>query len=249
MELPEEKASASCHNNLFVSSEWNGSSSMKLTCHHCNSLGTEDSFRWMLNSKRLGNPRWAKKSNRGSTITIYPIRQVVWGHWECHSLANSSWISEICLSPLTEEKDTGTTRITHEDFPSAQPTSLAASHWSHPPVTKTTDAPSTGHTRKGIPVWIWAVTVLLVVLVIIPAVLGAVVSLWKRKADRKCRESRERTDHPFLRYDPRKKKDLMKRESLHERSTSLHYAQLQHLQKKSSTVQTPDNTTVYAVIV
>ncbi|XP_042308382.1 uncharacterized protein LOC121922717 [Sceloporus undulatus] len=238
-----------CHNNLNVSAKWKGSSSLHLGCHHCNSLGVKDSFQWMLNSKPLGNPFWAKKSNHGSTITIHTIRKAIWGRWECHSHVNHSWISEICLSPLTEE-DTGTVRITPENCPSAKPTSLAASHWSHPPVTKTTEATLIEPTIKGTPVWVWAVAVLLVVLAIIPAALGTTVWLWKRKqADRKHRENQERTDHPFLRYTTRKKEDIMKRESLHERSASIHYAQLQHLRRKSTTVQTPDSTTVYAVIV
>ncbi|XP_008119918.2 carcinoembryonic antigen-related cell adhesion molecule 1 isoform X1 [Anolis carolinensis] len=214
-----------CHNNLLVSSKQLGPSSMKLTCHHCYSSDTGNSFQWILNSKRLGNPRWAKKRNLGSTIIIDPIRQAALGRWECQSRANPLLISEICLSPSKEEQ--------------------AASHWTRPPIA--TETTFTGHTPNGTAVWFWAV---LAVLVIVPAVIGGAV--WLRKKllmDRQNRENRELTDHASLRNATRREEDIMKRESLDETHASLHYAQLQHPRRKSASVRTPDSTTVYAVIV
>ncbi|XP_025027251.1 uncharacterized protein LOC112541556 [Python bivittatus] len=235
-----------CHNNLFVSFHWLNVSSLQLNCHHCY-IQKVDSFRWTLNSKRLGNPPWAKKSDKGSSVLLHPIQDKVWGRWECQSLSNPAWISEICLSSPIGEKD--------EDVASTQPTLSASSHWSSPAVTRTTEVTQTHHDTDGVTTWIWVL--LLVGLTLVTAALGVTLCFLKREfsgryphnnAARASGERMAQTDFTSVR-NPIRKKKIGKQESLDERSVSLYYAQLQHSQGKSPPVQAPDNATVYAVIV
>ncbi|XP_062979580.1 uncharacterized protein LOC134396904 isoform X2 [Elgaria multicarinata webbii] len=233
-----------CHNHLFVSYRQLNLFSLQLSCHHCGLPGKTDAFRWTLNSRRLGTPRWANKNNSGSSVTLYPIRPVVWGRWECHSVANPAWVSEICLTPPTGQKDAGTPRILQEEFPSAKPASLTSSHWAVPTITTTTEAAPAWSDVNGFPLG-WAS--LLVGLVL---VLAMAMWLWKRNViGRKRRGRKEWTDRASLRNSIRTNKEICETESLDKISVSLHYAQLQHPRRKSSAVRTPDSTTVYAVIV
>nr|XP_020670520.1 uncharacterized protein LOC110090959 isoform X1 [Pogona vitticeps] len=226
-----------CHNNLLVSYEWLHPSLLKLSCHHCIFQRRTDSFRWVVNSKPLGNRRWAKKSNHGSTVMLHPFRQTVWGRWECHSLDYTSWVSEICLvAPI---------RYMEADFGSADTTSWASFLSSSSPLARTTDVTPTGHALKRIAVWIW--TLLLVGLVLLLAALG--MAVWLK---RKHQERKKWTD-------PTRQKEIMKKENLDEifspcgssfqRPASLYYAQLQHPRRKSTSIRTADSSTVYAVIV
>ncbi|XP_077778767.1 uncharacterized protein LOC144326199 [Podarcis muralis] len=100
---------AGCHNNVYVSFWWLNASSLRLSCRHCRSPGNfkENSFRWMLNSKPLGNERWFEKTNYGSLVQLLSTRRRAWGRWECHSLANHTWVSEICLEPPVRERGAG----------------------------------------------------------------------------------------------------------------------------------------------
>nr|XP_034954582.1 megakaryocyte and platelet inhibitory receptor G6b-like isoform X2 [Zootoca vivipara] len=103
------EVTAGCHNNVFVSFWWLNASSLRLSCRHCRSPGNfkPNSFRWMLNSKPLGNEHWFEKSNFGSFVQLLSTRRRAWGRWECHSLANHTWVSEICLEPPVREKGAG----------------------------------------------------------------------------------------------------------------------------------------------
>ncbi|XP_048343241.1 uncharacterized protein LOC125427731 [Sphaerodactylus townsendi] len=92
-----------CHNNLTVSSQRLNESSLQLSCHPCQPVKVAGGFYWTLNSERLGRRRWAQKSHSGSYITLNPVRPVIWGRWECRSIANPTWVSEICLKPPTRE--------------------------------------------------------------------------------------------------------------------------------------------------
>ncbi|XP_060094208.1 uncharacterized protein LOC132571433 [Heteronotia binoei] len=104
-----------CHNNLTVSSQWLNQSSLRLSCHPCQSAKVVGRFYWTLNSERLGRRRWAQKSHSGSYVTLNPIRPVIWGQWECRSIDNPTWVSEICLKQHTMQ-DAGSFQILHEDL-------------------------------------------------------------------------------------------------------------------------------------
>ncbi|XP_061475274.1 megakaryocyte and platelet inhibitory receptor G6b [Rhineura floridana] len=232
-----------CHNNLFVSFRWLSASSLRLSCRHCDLPGRvkANSFRWMLNSQRLGNPHWAEKSNSGSFVTLLSTPRGVWGRWECHFLANRTWISEICLQAPIEENGADTLQAIYEDSSAELTPSLTPSLWPRPAIAKTTEAAGA---EPGDMKGIWPL--LLVGLVLVPATLGMTVWLWKKNLTAgKQRERKERT----VVMTSRMNEDIYGSESLGERSASLHYAQLQHPRRKSTSVRTPDSTTVYAVIV
>ncbi|XP_044275507.1 uncharacterized protein LOC123017914 isoform X2 [Varanus komodoensis] len=233
-----------CHNNLFVSAEPLSNSSFQLMCHHCPWRGKKYAFRWTLNSEPLGNRRWAKKKDFGSSVTLYPFQEVFWGRWECRSLVNFSWVSEICLTPPKGQKEVGTPTILQQEIALAEPTSLASTPWADPTFARTTAAAPAGHEVKGFALWSWAL--LLAGSLLVLTALGVAGWQWNSQvAARKHEGKEEWTDHASIRTN----EDTFERESLNERSASLHYAQLQHLQQKSKAVQTPDSITVYAVIV
>ncbi|XP_070789519.1 uncharacterized protein [Pituophis catenifer annectens] len=230
-----------CHNNILVSSHWLSISYLRLTCQLCNNQNT-DSFRWLLNSKRLGNHRWAKKSNMGSSVLLHPIRDKIWGRWECQSIFNPEWSSEICLSSPIGETDE-----IPEYIDSTQPTWSALSDWSSPATIQTTEVMQRHHAVDRTATWIWML--LLAGLALIIAALSVTLYFWKKDfSNRATGERMEHTDFASAR-NPIRKEKIGKQESLDERSASLYYAQLQLLQGKSPPVQTPDNATVYAVIV
>ncbi|XP_070591760.1 uncharacterized protein [Erythrolamprus reginae] len=230
-----------CHNNIFVSSRWLSISYLQLTCQHCNYQNTVR-FRWLLNSKRLGNQPWAKKSDMGASLLLRPIQDKIWGRWECQSIFNPEWSSEICLSSPAGEMDEIPEYI---DF--TQPTWSALSDWSSPAIIQTTEVTQTHHAVDRIATWIWML--LLAGLALITAALSVTLYFWKKDfSDRATGERMEHTDFASTR-NPIRKEKMGKQESLNERSASLYYAQLQHLQGKSTPVQSPENATVYAVIV
>ncbi|XP_032067190.1 uncharacterized protein LOC116504338 [Thamnophis elegans] len=230
-----------CFNNILVSSHWLSSSHLQLTCQHCNNRNIE-SFRWLLNSRRLGNPLWAEKSDMGSSVLLHPILDKIWGRWECQSIFNPDWSSEICLSSPTGEMDE-----TPEYIDSIQSTRSTLSDWSSPTFIQMTEVTQARHAVDRIATWIWML--LLAGLALIAAALSVTLYFWKKDfSDRATGERMEPTDFASAR-NPIRKEKIGKQESFHERSASLYYAQLQHLQGKSPPVQTPDNATVYAVIV
>ncbi|XP_063148857.1 uncharacterized protein LOC134489915 [Candoia aspera] len=159
-----------CHNNLFVSFRWLSLSSLQLNCRPCYTQKT-DAFRWLLNSKRLGNPGWAKKSNMGSSVLLRPIQDKAWGRWECQSISNPESISEICLSSPIGDED--------EDIDSTQTTLSASSHGSSPAVTGTSEVTQTYRDVDGIATWIWVL--LLIGLALVTAALGVTLCFWKKE--------------------------------------------------------------------
>ncbi|XP_026576201.1 uncharacterized protein LOC113449348 [Pseudonaja textilis] len=238
-----------CHNNILISSQWLNVSSLQLTCQYCNQWST-DSLRWLLNSKRLGKFRWAKKRDIGSSILLHPIQDKIWGRWECQSILNPDWSSEICLRPPAGETDE-----IPEYIDSTQPTWSALSAWSSPAIIQTTEVTQRHHAVDRVATWTWML--LLAGLALITAALSVTLYFWKKdfsgryphnNAARATGERMEPTDFASAR-NPIRKEKIGKQGSLDERSASLNYAQLQHLQRKSPPVHTPDNATVYAVIV
>ncbi|KAF7236217.1 Cytochrome c biogenesis protein CcsA [Varanus komodoensis] len=137
----------------------------------------------------------------------------------------------------------GTPTILQQEIALAEPTSLASTPWADPTFARTTAAAPAGHEVKGFALWSWAL--LLAGSLLVLTALGVAGWQWNSQvAARKHEGKEEWTDHASIRTN----EDTFERESLNERSASLHYAQLQHLQQKSKAVQTPDSITVYAVI-
>ncbi|XP_039213051.1 uncharacterized protein LOC120314243 isoform X1 [Crotalus tigris] len=243
------RVTTGCHNNILVSSHKVSISYLKLNCQHCSKQKAHH-FRWLLNSNRLGNRPWAKKSSMGSSVLLHAIQDEIWGRWECQSTFNPAWSSEFCLSPPFGEKDE-----IPEDIDSTEPTWSAFSDWSSPAVLQTTEVAQKRHAGDRIATWIWML--LLVGVVLIAAALSVTLYFWKKDFSDRCphnntaRASGERMEHADFASvrNPIRKEKIGKQESLDERSSSLYYAQLQHLQGKSPLVQAPDNATVYAVIV
>ncbi|XP_060126938.1 uncharacterized protein LOC118076117 isoform X2 [Zootoca vivipara] len=264
------EVTAGCHNNVFVSFWWLNASSLRLSCRHCRSPGNfkPNSFRWMLNSKPLGNEHWFEKSNFGSFVQLLSTRRRAWGRWECHSLANHTWVSEICLEPPVREKGAGReppeapqswTSVSGlndggEDAPSGsasaeQPPYLVSFLSPSPATAKTTDAaPAEAGGVKGTKIWIWAL--LLLGLALVLAAFGTAVWMWRRQpATRKQRGRKERAGCASVINPARVNEELYKRKSLEEGPASLHYAQLEYPRRKSASACTQDSSTVYAVIV
>ncbi|CAI5768028.1 megakaryocyte and platelet inhibitory receptor G6b-like isoform X2 [Podarcis lilfordi] len=218
---------AGCHNNVYVSFWWLNASSLRLSCRHCHSPGNfkAKSFRWMLNSKPLGNGHWFEKSNFGSIVQLLSTRRRAWGRWECHSLANHTWVSEICLEPPVQEKGAGSASA---ELPPYLVSFLSPS----PSAAETTDAaPAEAGGVKGTEIWIW------VLLFLGLALLCG------------CGRGSQRPGCTSAINPARVNEELYQRKSLDEGPACLHYAQLEYPRRKSTSACTQDGTTVYAVIV
>ncbi|XP_053157765.1 uncharacterized protein LOC128347324 [Hemicordylus capensis] len=234
-----------CHNNLSVSFHQLNPSTLLLNCSHCPPQRKAGSFRWTFGSSSnpLGNREWAKKNNNGASVTLHPttsIPQYVWGLWQCRSVANPTWGSEICLIPPTEAKDAGDFGI-GGDFVSTKPTSSVPGWW--------TTAVTAGHDAKGSEVWIW--TLLSAGLALMAIGLGMAMLFWKRglirRKYRRRKKEKEQLSLSPVRVLLHNNEEICN--SLDEGSASLHYAQLQHPSRISSSIWASDSTTVYAVIV
>ncbi|CAM5159244.1 unnamed protein product, partial [Eretmochelys imbricata] len=88
-----------CRNNLTVSSNQTSPSALTLRCQRCPPLAAPASFRWFLNSRPLGNRRWATKREQGATVQLDPSRRAAVGRWECRLLHASSGGFEFCVAP------------------------------------------------------------------------------------------------------------------------------------------------------
>ncbi|CAM4668719.1 unnamed protein product [Caretta caretta] len=88
-----------CRNNLTVSSNQTSPSALTLRCQRCPPLAAPASFRWFLDSRPLGNRRWATKREQGATVRLDPSRRAAVGRWECRLLHASSGGFEFCVAP------------------------------------------------------------------------------------------------------------------------------------------------------
>ncbi|CAM4639258.1 unnamed protein product [Lepidochelys olivacea] len=231
-----------CRNNLTVSSNQTSPSALTLRCQRCPPLAAPASFRWFLDSRPLGNRRWATKREQGATVRLDPSRRAAVGRWECRLLHASSGGFEFCVVPPLGATGSPPPHTHAPACPTAPPAG--------------SDPASV--TGPGSEWGIW-VAVPAAVLVLIGAGLGA-WRLWRRRWGRNRRNRNKRENEtgaagPNLSplEEPRLGAKSTERRLVPQRGESkvpgtLLYAEVQHPLVACAPPPPPHGATVYATI-